>query len=66
LADTVASAFAQTLTSDSAWLAMAFAKPPMLPEAAKVFDFSGEEGAGRRGGRERRLAARPADSDFPQ
>jgi len=64
LVDTVASPFAQTLTSGSALLAMAFAKPLNLPEVAKAFDLLREEGAGRRGAR--RLAARPAGADFPQ
>jgi hypothetical protein len=53
---------------------MAFAKPLILPEVAKVFGVPGKEGAGKRGGREkrgpgkeaRRLAARPAEADFPQ
>lgn len=45
LASVVVLPFAQTLTSGSALLAMTFAKPLILPEAARIYDFPGDEGA---------------------
>lgn len=45
VASVVVLPFAQTLTSGSALLAMSFAKPLILSEAARVYDFPGEAGA---------------------
>lgn len=45
LASVVVLPYARTLASGSALLAMSFAKPLILPEAARVFDVPGDDGA---------------------
>ena len=45
LASVVVLPYARTLASGSALLAMSFAKPLILPEAARVFDVPGDAGA---------------------
>lgn len=45
LASVVVLPYARTLASGSALLAMSFAKPLILPEAARVFDVPGDNGA---------------------
>ncbi|HIP78390.1 MAG TPA: glycosyltransferase [Kiloniellaceae bacterium] len=45
LASVVVLPFAQTLASGSTLLAMSFAKPLILPEAARIYDVPGDAGA---------------------
>lgn len=66
LASVVVLPFSQTLTSGSALLAMSFAKPLILPEAARVYDMPGDQGAlyFAEGGLQHALAKAP-ELDLP-